>query len=263
MTDNPASWTAMQRMESAFFNEYWSDLVQQGKMEPLVSPDEVLIRRDLGHSLAYVLDRLGDLGGARVLELGCGLGDYTVVLARRGAFVEAVDLSSTALRITQQRTDINGLNGRVKVHLTPAEKLEFPDATFDWAVGFGLLHHADLDALGAELVRVLKPKAGRALFREPLGTNPFLTFARRHLPYRDKYHSPHEHPLTYQDIRSLGKHFQSTAIREFYLFSMFSRLVGGEGSSLFRLLWALDEFLIRHLPAVRPLCRYVTIEFRV
>jgi SAM-dependent methyltransferase len=139
-----------------------------------------------------------------------------------------------------------------------AETLAFPDETFDWVVGFGLLHHANPATLGPELRRVLRP-GGRALFREPLGTNPILEFARNHLPYRNKHHSLNEHPLKYGHINLVGQSFRSTRIREFYLFSMISRAIGSETS--YPALWALDEFLIRCVPAIRRWCRYVLVEY--
>src|SRR2546423_478297 len=43
-------------------------------------------------------DRVGDVAGRQVLDLGCGHGMATVVLARRGAHVTACDLSLGYLR---------------------------------------------------------------------------------------------------------------------------------------------------------------------
>jgi SAM-dependent methyltransferase len=141
-----------------------------------------------------------------------------------------------------------------------AEQLAFRAETFDRVVGFGLLHHADPAALGPEVRRVLRP-GGRALFREPLGTKPVLRFARERLPYRNKHRSLNENPLDYTDIHQVGRLFRATRVREFYLFSMISRVVRGETS--FPALWALDEFLIQRLPLVRRWCRYVLVEYAV
>jgi hypothetical protein len=40
-----------------------------------------------------------------------------------------------------------------------------------------------------------------------------------------------------------------------------SRLLGGEGGAIFGGLWALDEMLLRLLPSLRSLCRYVVVEY--
>ena len=250
--------TEAQRLDASYFNSLWLELFEQGQIEPEVVSDEEMWRRDLGHSLRVVFEWLGDLRAKRVLELGCGAGDYTIMMARHGAQVTAIDIAPASLMITRRRAGRSGVDSAVGVSCAAAERLPFPAETFDRVVGFGLLHHADLSALGPEVRRVLRP-GGRALFREPLGTNPVLQFAREHLPYRDKHRSPNENPLNYADIARLGVHFRSTRVREFYLFSMISRVVGSEMS--IPALWALDEFLIRHLPLVRRWCRYVLVEY--
>lgn len=250
--------TEAQRLDAEYFDALWSKLFEQGRIEPVVPPDEVMWRQDLGRSLRVAFEWLGDLHGRQVLELGCGPGDYTVMLARRGARVTAVDIAPSGPRITRYRARLSGVEPAIQTHRMPAETLAFAGETFDWVVGFGLLHHANRTRLGPEVRRVLRP-GGRALFREPLGMNPLLHLAREYLPYRHKHRSRNEHPLTYQDIEQVGRHFRTTRVREFYLFSMISRTVGGEMS--FPILWALDELLIRRLPPLRRWCRYVLVEY--
>ncbi len=257
----PANFTGMtqaQYLDATYFNALWQELFRQGHIEPLLPPDEVMWRRDLGRSLRVTFEWLGDLRGQQVLELGCGPGDYTIMLARRGAQVTAVDIAPASLEITCQRARLNQVDGAIRPTWQAAETLAFPDGIFDWVVGFGLLHHADPVRLGPEVRRVLRP-GGKALFREPLGANPLLEFARTYLPYRAKHRSLNEHPLKYSDIEQVGQHFRVTRLREFYLFSMISRAVGGEMS--FPSLWALDEYLIGRLPGLRRWCRYALIEY--
>jgi SAM-dependent methyltransferase len=253
-----AGVTQAQQLDIEHFDAYWRELLEQGKLDPEIPPDEAMWRLDLGRSLRVTFDWLGDLRDKRVLELGCGPGDYAVMLARRGAHVTALDIAMSSLDITRWRALANHVAAKIDVVWMPAETLAFPNAFFDWVVGFGLLHHADPLALGPEVRRVLKP-GGRALFREPLGTNPLLEFARDHLPYRSKHHSENEHPLRYDQIHEVGKSFRTTQVREFYLFSMISRAVGGEMS--FPWLWKLDEYLIEHAPTVRRWCRYVLVQY--
>lgn len=261
MIETPfSSLTEAQRQDAEHFDTHWREMMEGGKVDVIVPPDEDMWRRDLGRSLRVMFEWLGDLRGKRVLELGCGPGDYTIMMARRGADVTALDIALSSLHITRQRAGASGVGGAVHVSWMVAETLAFPAATFDWVVGLGLLHHADPAALGPELKRVLRP-GGRALFREPLGTNPVLEFARHYLPYRDKHHSLNEHPLRYEHIHQVGQSFRSTRVREFYLLSMISRAIGGEMS--FPTLWMLDEFLIRRVPLTRPWCRYVLVEYAV
>jgi ubiquinone/menaquinone biosynthesis C-methylase UbiE len=257
---NSTHLTAAQHLDAHYFNSLWQTQFDLGQIELMTPADETMWQRDLGRSLRVTFEWLGDLQGRRVLELGCGPGDYTIMMARRGAQVTAVDIAPASLAITRRRALANQLEQAIQTSWMAAETLSFPAETFDLVVGFGLLHHADPVALAPEVRRVLR-SGGRAIFREPLGLNPILQFAREQLPYRAKHRSLNEHPLDYNDIERVGRYFKTTRVREFYLFSMISRAIGGEMS--FSSLWAIDEFLIQHLPLIRRWCRYVLIEYKV
>ena len=60
-------------------------------------------------------------------------------------------------------------------------RLDFPDATFDLVIGYGILHHLDADVALSEIRRVLKP-GGRVLLQEPLADHPLLRLFRRFTP---------------------------------------------------------------------------------
>ena len=258
MNHSFANWQAAHREDAEHFDTYWREMFDKGNLPLIISPDEQMWQQDLGRSLKITFDWLGDLRGKRVLELGCGPGEYTVMMARRGAHVTALDIAPASLEITRQRAEANGVGSAIQTTWMAADMLGFLAQSFDWVVGLGLLHHVNPAILGAELRRVLRPD-GRALFREPLGTNPVLEFARHYLPYRGKHHSATDRPLHYDEIHALGKFFRATRMREFYLFSMVSRAVGGEMS--FPWLWQLDEFMIERMPFVRPWCRYILLEY--
>jgi SAM-dependent methyltransferase len=251
--------TDRQRADAAFFDRHWTRLADEG-LDWIVPPDEAMFQLDLGRSLRYALRRMGDLAGARILELGCGTGDYTVVLARRDAQVTAVDLAPAALASTRHRAQLNGVGDRIRVARMPAEALAFAGGSFDWVVGFGVLHHARPAVLAAEARRVLRP-GGHALFREPLGLNPLLEFARRHLPYHRKVRAPGDRFLREQDLQAVAAEFSSFHLRPFYLFSMISRAFSKR--ERFPLLWSLDEFLLARFPGLWRWCRYAVIEYGV
>jgi SAM-dependent methyltransferase len=253
----PPDFAGQHAHDAAFFDRVWRErAAREGDL--LIPPDEQMVRLDLGRSLAYVLDLLGDLRGLRVLELGCGVGDYTVVWARRGARVLATDISPASAEITRRRAQANGVGPAIETACMPAEALSVPDASCDLVIGFGVLHHVDVTRAAAEARRVLRP-GGRALFREPLGGNPVLEFARRHVPYRGKERTPLEHPLTYADIAAAGAPFRRAHVREFYLFSMITRAIGHEYA--WPWLWSLDEWLLRRVPATRRWARYVVMAY--
>jgi len=103
---------------------------------------------------------------SRVLEVGCGPGHLSILLARRsGLDVTGVDLDPAMI----ERARANA-SGSVKDHggdpsflVGDVASLAFPDGTFDVVVSTLSMHHwADPTAGLSEIARVLRPD-GRAL----------------------------------------------------------------------------------------------------
>lgn len=108
----------------------------------------------------------------RVLEVGCGMGRYTLILAERGVRVEGFDLSPVLLSHLDR---FNGGRFDVPLHcgdlLDPAPALE---GAFDVVMGYFVLHHiVDIEASFRSVVRLLKP-GGRCVFVEPNAYNPLF-----------------------------------------------------------------------------------------
>ncbi len=142
----------------------------------------------------FILGRLGDLRGKRVLDLGCGLGEGSVYFALHGADCVAADLSSGMVRQALRLAELHKVT--VQGHVMNAGKLDFPDASFDVVYAANLLHHVDPGATLREMHRVLKP-GGKACFWDPLKHNPLIKLYRRIA--RD-VRSRDERPLDYDDI---------------------------------------------------------------
>jgi len=110
-----------------------------------------------------VLAYLGDVGGRRILDAGCGNGYLSRILARRGANVVGIDLSPKLLgeaTAHEGRTPlgIRFLEGDL-AHLS-----ESKDASFDLVVSNVVLQDVRrLDDAVRELYRVLMP-GGRLVF---------------------------------------------------------------------------------------------------
>jgi ubiquinone/menaquinone biosynthesis C-methylase UbiE len=101
--------------------------------------------------------------GERVVDIGAGMGPATVVAARAGASVLAVDPTRYMRRILSMRRLLQ--RGRVAIRVADgsAEVIPAEDQSIDAVWTVNTMHHwTDLDAATVELARVLRP-GGRIL----------------------------------------------------------------------------------------------------
>lgn len=111
-----------------------------------------------GQAIAPILDALGHLSGARLLDVACGTGHLAGAAADRGADVDGVDL--TAPMVGRARTNYPDL----AFIAADGEALPYGDASFDaLTCAFGLLHMEHPDIAIDEAFRVLRP-GGRFVF---------------------------------------------------------------------------------------------------
>jgi SAM-dependent methyltransferase len=129
------------------------------RMSPVATPY-------VARHLEATLGALKLAPGARLLELGAGMGRFSLPLAERGFEVVATDLSPDLLA-ELRRFDPEG-----KVQALEADALLIDQAglgTFDAVLGFFFLHHlADLHGVFAAAAKVLRP-GGVVAFCEPSG----------------------------------------------------------------------------------------------
>ena len=214
------------------------------------------------------LRRLGDVAGKRVLDYGCGDGLLSVALAKKGAEVDAVDISPRSVELTGLRAQVNGVSDRIRLHVMDAQNLAFPDDSFDCVVGSFILHHVDVATAGREIGRVLIP-GGKAFFVENSASNKLLVFARNHIAGRygtPKYGSDDESPLTPEQIEVLGRCFRGDVVVRYPSF-VFLRLLAGyaplcSGKAMMKMLAAADHLVFRCLPPLRKYSYFQTIELR-
>lgn len=111
--------------------------------------------RDLVNTPAF-LEMLPDVDGLRGLDLGCGEGHNTRLLAERGADMVALDVAPAFVRAGAEVERQHPVG--IEYILGDAHVLPFPEASFDFVAAFmSLMDVADPERALREVVRVLHP----------------------------------------------------------------------------------------------------------
>jgi 2-polyprenyl-3-methyl-5-hydroxy-6-metoxy-1,4-benzoquinol methylase len=115
------------------------------------------------------LDPERDLSGKRVLEIGCGRGDFTCWLARqsyRPAEIVAADFAATAVVKGRSYAASQGLSG-ITWEVADIQAIKHVDESFDTVISCETIEHVpDPKQAVRELARVLKP-GGRLILTTP------------------------------------------------------------------------------------------------
>src|SRR3972149_1515875 len=165
----------------------------------------------------YALSNFGNLVQARILDLGCGMGDASLYFATKKARVHAVDISPEMIKLVRRLATKKGYAKKLKAEVMVAEQLKFPSRYFDYVFGNGILHHVQVDVALKEVCGVLKPN-GIAVFIEPLGHNPVINIYRK---IANKVRTVTETPLNYSQLdRLTTAKYKSHYHKEFHLFTL-------------------------------------------
>jgi SAM-dependent methyltransferase len=98
---------------------------------------------------------LPDVDGLRGLDIGCGEGHNTRLLARRGARLDAVDVSDRFIEYARKSEDEEPLG--IVYQQASAVELPFADQTFDFVTGFmSFMDMSETEKVIFESHRVLK-----------------------------------------------------------------------------------------------------------
>jgi len=113
------------------------------------------VYRDYVNTPAF-LAMLPDVAGLCGLDIGCGEGHNTRLVARRGARMTAVDLAATFLAYARRTENDEPLG--ITYQCASAVHLPFPDASFDFAMAtMSFMDIPEHEKVVSEAYRVLKP----------------------------------------------------------------------------------------------------------
>lgn len=229
MTDQPEFEVGRKQWESE--RKFFDDLAAKA---PDFQLDKVSARYDAAMAAplfpleaAYAL--MGDVRGKRVLDVGCGNGENSLLFARWQAEVTGVDISAGSIAVCKQRAKMNGIGANATFIETPFELVSKNQAPYDiiWSAAF--LHHVldRLDEVAKIFESLLKPD-GFVLFLEPVRFSPILKKIRRFIPPFPEA-TPDERPLERSDIAVLEQTFEIVDRR---LFGPVSRIADRWGAQV-------------------------------
>jgi 2-polyprenyl-3-methyl-5-hydroxy-6-metoxy-1,4-benzoquinol methylase len=200
------------------------------------------------------------LAGRKILDYGCGPGDFGLWMACRGADVTLLDLSPAAIELVLRRAKVSGL--QVRGIAADASRLDmFRDGEFDLVFACAALHHT-LKYAGAaeELARVMKPGT-RLVLCETWGGNPLLNAVRRlHWKMAGAGEDDGEDILmSREELRALDPFFENMRIEPLNLLAMGKRLLRGRfhhapARAMLFALEAADRGILALAPPLRNWC---------
>jgi SAM-dependent methyltransferase len=174
------------------------------------------------------------------------------LLARRGARVIGVDISTSLVKLARRRLQVNGLSRSADFVVGSAHDLPIATESIDVVVGIAVLHHLNLERAEREVFRVLK-SGGRAVFQEPVRDSRVLRTIRKMIPYRAPDVSPFERPLTLSELRDFARRFNTDSMRAFSLpfvsVAGVTPLLRRHIDSAYR----IDRAALRNFPILAPL----------
>lgn len=136
----------MKESTAAHWERYWNDVEHGTAIEPYPNHGRVVA----------AARALGDLRGARVLEVGAGSGQAAVEMASAGARVTVLDYVESSLAAVERHADGTGV--RLQLVRGNAVAMPFATGSFDIVMHQGLLEHfRNPRDLLAENFRALRP----------------------------------------------------------------------------------------------------------
>lgn len=262
IADPTASFTQRQLNEAAVYDERVAALAAALTDDDLrVDPvDPPYPNREHVDFMSYAFQRLGPLAGRRVLETGCGTGSLSVWFGLQGADAVGIDVSTGNVGIAERRAQVNGVAERARFLTVPVEELDLPDGSFDAVIGNQVLHHFELPEAMANIRRLLAP-GGTAVFCEPVLFLPDAARRARNSRlvtrrFPSVADTPDERSISLADVEIIRRHFDSFEMVPFQLTTRIQNF-RPLGDSTFARLERVDRMLLKRVPPLRRLCRYV------
>lgn len=138
--------------------------------------------------------------GMKILDVGCGTGNFSIKLAEMGCKVVGIDISDEMLDIARSKAKLRNLD--IEFHKMDVYKLGFEDGSFDAAFSMAAFEFIDKPAAAlCEMVRVVKDK-GQVLIGTISGDSKWGELYQSE-PVKSSSVFKYAHFKTLEDLRKL------------------------------------------------------------
>lgn len=135
------------------------------KTAPIDLLNERVVR--LNRALNFINPKKGE----KILDLGVGLGDLALEMAKRGAKVWGIDYSDSAIKLAKKKC-----GNKVKLQKMDAQKLDFTDNFFDKVVSIDVFEHIHQHKLEIALAEVRRVSKNNALLVVETSPNTYFWY---------------------------------------------------------------------------------------
>jgi ubiquinone/menaquinone biosynthesis C-methylase UbiE len=198
---------------------------------------------------------------SRVLDVACGVGFLSVLLAKYGHRVVAVDISKNSITNARKLAIANNCHDKIDFRVMDVSQLNLEADSFDIVTGEDALHHI-IKYPGAveNIYRVLKP-GGKACFTEPFAFNPLINLMRS-VNVKIRNHRG-EQFLGKNELKILSECFDEIKISDKSVIYILSRFFSKPNAFNHRVnifLKKTDDVFQQHLPFIKRFYAMAFIE---
>lgn len=205
-TPSRSGYSATRDRVETYFDKTATQTWERLTSDAPVSKIRQTVREGRDRMRDLMLSRLGkDLRGARVLDAGCGAGQMTVELAKRGAEVMATDISPSLVNIAELRLPEEY---RAQVSFAAGDMLSIDLGRFDYVVAMDSLIYYSADDIGRALAGLEARTDGAIVFTVAPRTKALMAmwYAGKLFPRSDRspVMIPHSHEKLAKSARAQG-----------------------------------------------------------
>jgi len=142
--------------EPDFLDEQWREAIDSYRIE-----DEGLkqwMRNQVTRGQNYYVTRLRQVlvcGGERALDAGCGMGNWSLALARMFDVVDAIDIDE--VRVDALKLMVPQVSATINPRYGSIDQLPYADSSFDFLFCNGVIFLTDVQKSLREFARVTRP----------------------------------------------------------------------------------------------------------